>query len=31
MEKIHERKPQTESGPHRPQELYHFHDDEGTK
>jgi len=31
MEKIQERKPQTDTGPHRPQELSHLHDDEGTK
>jgi len=31
MEKIHERKPQTNTGPHRLQELSHLHDDEGTK
>ena len=31
MEKIHKRKPQTDTGPHRPQELSHLHDNEGTK
>jgi len=31
MEEIHERKPQTDKGPHRPQELSHLHDNEGTK
>jgi len=31
MEKIHERKSETDTGPHRPQELSHLHDNEGTK
>jgi len=31
MEKIHQRKSETDTGPHRPQELSHLHDNEGTK
>ena len=31
METIHERKPETSMGPHRPQKLSNNHDDEGTK
>jgi len=31
MEKIHQRKSETDKGPHRPQELSHRHDNEGTK
>jgi len=31
MEKIHQRKSETDTGPHSPQELSHLHDNEGTK
>jgi len=31
MEKIDQRKSETDTGPHRPQELSHLHDNEGTK